>query len=181
MTICGHGPSDGRATLAAALIGAMALPALAQEGEFVPGPYIELLAECYGAAETLDDRRACIGEASSICQDEEPQGRTTRGAVRCIGIEADAWDVVLEGEYQLTTEWARQADAAERESFPEFALREERLRAAQDAWSDYRDEACALEYALWGSGSMRSVAGALCQLEMIAERAVELRAMREEF
>ena len=166
---------------AACLMAVLALPAAAAEGEFVPGPYMEVLAECYGAADTLESRRGCIGEAARICQDEEPQGQTTLGIVTCTGIEADAWDVLLNGEYRLTMDWARGADAADREAFPEFANREEALRAAQRAWIEFRDTECRLAYALWGPGSLRQVAGAQCQLDMIAERTIELRAMREEY
>ncbi len=173
--------SNAAARLAAALLGAAPIfgaPVAAQEGAFVPGPYIEVLAECYGGARTTPDRRACIGKAAAICQEEEPQGQTTLGLVTCVGIEADAWDVVLNGEYQLAMEWARQADATG--SAPEFARRADTLRAAQRAWIEFRDAECILAYALWGSGSMRRIAGAECQLRMIAERGIDLRAMREE-
>jgi uncharacterized protein YecT (DUF1311 family) len=163
---------------AALLAIALAVPASAQE--FVPGPYMEVLAACYGAAGDPEARAACLGEAARICQEEEPQGQTTAGLVTCLGIEADAWDVLLNGEYRLTMDWARAQDTAERAAMPEFAVLEERLRAAQRAWNDFREEECAMRYALWGSGSMRRIAGAECQLRMIGERTLELRALREE-
>ncbi len=165
---------------ALALVAALATgPLAAAEGEFVPGPYIEMLAECYGGADTLDDRRACIGQAAQACQEEEPQGQTTLGIVTCTGIEADAWGVVLNGEYQQTMETARQADAAE--TMPEYSGMAEALREAQRAWAEFNDAECRLAFAAWGSGSMRYIAAAECRLRMIAERAIELRAMREDF
>ena len=162
--------------LALALLPAMAA---AEEGEFVPGPYIEVLAECYGSAATQAERTACIGEITATCEEEEPRGQTTLGMVACAGIEADAWDIVLEGELQLTSEWARQADA-EDPAGEDLTSRVEALRASQRAWSDYVDAECLRAFAWWGSGSMRQVAGAQCRRDRIAERAVALRGMREE-
>ena len=52
---------------------------------------------------------------------------------------------------------------------------------AQRAWIAFRDTACALDYAEWGSGSMRNIAWADCRMQMTAERTIELRAMREMF
>ncbi len=153
------------------------LPPAAVAQDFVPGPYYEILAECYADAASREARTACIGEASRLCMEEEPEGQTTMGMSRCTGIEADAWDVLLEGEMRATMEWAQQSDEAD---LPEFRDRAEALRDAQQAWEEFAVEECRLQYALWGSGSMRSIAGAACRMQMIAERAITLRALREE-
>lgn len=47
--------------------------------------------------------------------------------------------------------------------------------AAQRAWIALRDGDCALEYAMWGSGSMGQIAGATCLLDKTAERTIYLR------
>jgi len=54
------------------------------------------------------------------------------------------------------------------------------LRDAQRAWIAYRDANCAMEYGLWGAGSMRQIAGADCQMRMTAERMLELRSYRQQ-
>ena len=75
--------------------------------------------------------------------------------------------------------WAKAGDADDMANFPEFANRADSLRAAQRAWIAFRDAECGLEYALWGSGSMRNIAGTDCLMHMAAERTIELRAKRE--
>ncbi len=162
---------------AAGLLAIALLPFAALAQDFVPGPYYEVLAECYADAATQEARTACIGEASRVCMEEEPEGQTTMGMSRCTGIEADAWDVLLEGELRAAMDWARKSDEAD---LPQFRARAEALRNAQHAWEDFAVEECRLQYALWGSGSMRSIAGAACRMEMIAEHTVALRALREE-
>ncbi|WP_227419083.1 lysozyme inhibitor LprI family protein [Roseitranquillus sediminis] len=157
----------------------VAAPAAGED--FVPGPYIEVLAECYGNAESTADRSACIGEITRICEEEEPQGATTLGMATCAGIEADAWDVVLEGEYRLSMEWARAADRDDPPASPSVVARADALRTAQRAWEDFQEAECHLAFARWGSGSMRQVAASRCRMRMIAERAVALRALREDF
>jgi uncharacterized protein YecT (DUF1311 family) len=52
------------------------------------------------------------------------------------------------------------------------------LVEAQRAWIAFRDADCAQEVAVWGDGSMRTIAGAWCGLERTAQRVFELRAKR---
>jgi uncharacterized protein YecT (DUF1311 family) len=66
-------------------------------------------------------------------------------------------------------------DAQERDTFPEFANRAESLQAAQRAWIPLRDADCSLEYAMWGSGSMRQIASADCGMRLTGERAIYLK------
>jgi uncharacterized protein YecT (DUF1311 family) len=70
-------------------------------------------------------------------------------------------------------------DADDAELFPEFANRADSLRDAQRAWIPLRDAQCALEYAMWGSGSMRQIAGAACLLDLTAKRVIYLRFLGE--
>lgn len=131
-------------------------------------------------AEGLNAVAGCAGRLSEACQTSTADGQTTLGMVNCAGRETAAWDVLLNEEYQATRAWAEEADAAEAGS-PQFARAAEALRDAQRAWIGFRDAECGLAYALWGSGSMRTIAGANCLLSMTAERTVTLRAMREAF
>ena len=69
----------------------------------------------------------------------------------------------------------RADDTQEAEFFPEFANRADSLLAAQRAWIVLRDADCGLEYAMWGSGSMRQIAGAGCRMQRTAERTIYLK------
>ena len=160
-----------------ALLALIATPALAEE------PYDSFstgIADCVAATEGVEAGRACIGTGAAACFDGAPDGQTTTGMMYCGLAERDAWDRLLNEEYGLARDAARGADEAERADFPEFAHRVEQLRDAQRAWIAYRDANCAMEYGLWGAGSMRQIAGADCQMRMTAERMLELRSYRQQ-
>ncbi|MEL6167958.1 MAG: lysozyme inhibitor LprI family protein [Pseudomonadota bacterium] len=149
----------------------LCLPASAQE---VDQPrYDAMLDACYYGAEGPAEQRGCIGLAAQSCQSEDG-GQTTLGMALCNHAERMAWDRILNAEYRETLGWARAMDADEAVSFPEFAKREENLRAAQRAWIAFRDAECALDYAVWGAGSMRHIAGTACLARLTAERTLEL-------
>ncbi len=150
-------------------------PALAEEARPLD---VEAIRGCLDIAG--NGAAGCVGRVSEPCQ-AEAGGATTLGITGCEQREAAAWDVLLNEEYRATRAWAEAADRAEAEYAPEFAVMAEALRDAQRAWIAYRDAECALDYARWGSGSMRHVAAAGCVLDMTAARAVELRDMREEY
>ena len=139
------------------------------------------LRACYEAGETPDDRRACMFQTSDMCQSAEEGGGSTLGITTCNHAETTAWDVLLNEEYKATMAWAKDFDAGDQQYFPEFANREDSLRAAQRAWIAFRDAECGLRYAIWGAGSMRHIAGTACMLKETAERTVELRMMRDVF
>ena len=160
---------------------ALALFAAPASGQEIDAePYENVVSVCYGGAETPEARMACIGEATRACSDSEPHGHTTLGMSTCAMIEGQAWDRLLNVEYGATMDWAGEIDLLEREDFPQFAHRQEALRAAQRAWIGFRDAECGREYAWWGSGSIRQIAAAHCVTRMTAERTIGLRAMREE-
>lgn len=155
----------------------VALPAAAQERE--TALYGPLLTQCYEAAADWDSREECIGRLSQACMSGEEDGESTHGMARCIRAETEAWDRLLNAEYRATMDWAKEADADEREYSPEYANRAETLRDAQRAWIAFRDAQCAFDYAQWGSGSMRLIVGAACFMEMTAQRTLELGRMRD--
>jgi uncharacterized protein YecT (DUF1311 family) len=156
---------------------ALAFPADAQEAA------LQDVAAVRGClqAEGLNAVAGCAGRLLEACQSSTADGQTTLGIVNCAGRETAAWDVLLNEEYQATRAWAEDADAVEAASAPQFGRSAEALLEAQRAWIAFRDAECGLAYALWGSGSMRTIAGANCLLSMTAERTVMLRAMREAF
>ncbi len=153
--------------------------ALATEHEVeVFGPGLEA---CLKAAEKATELRACLGTMSTTCMDSQDGGHSTLGMTSCLNAEAKVWDTFLNAEYKATRAFAKAMDADEAEYFPQFARRAETLLAAQRAWIAFRDAECDRAYADWGSGSMRNIAWADCQMQMTADRAIDLRAMREVF
>ena len=157
------------------------LPAAALATEHEAAAYGPVLSACYEAAGDARARQACMGEMATLCMETEDGGQTTLGMTSCLSAEAGVWDGFLNAEYQATRAWAEAADTDEAVYFPEFAVRVEKLTEAQRAWITFRDAECALDYAEWGSGSMRNIAYADCLLQMTAERTIEMRRMRETF
>ena len=142
--------------------------------------YSPALDACYAAAETSEALIGCRDAVSGPCMEREVGGQTTLGMSSCLMAEAAAWDRHLNEEYRATMTVFAEQDAEEAAFFPGIPPRADALKAAQRAWIAFRDAECALAYAQWGAGSMRSIAGAGCQADMTATRAIELRAMREE-
>jgi uncharacterized protein YecT (DUF1311 family) len=151
-----------------AALSLMLLPcaAVAQDDWF----YTPVVTACFATND-----RACIGAAASMCMEDEDDGETTLGAMTCLLAEAEAWDDLLNLEYAVARDHARALDAADAADFPEFAIRADQVQAAQRAWIAFRDANCAMEYGLWGAGSLRQIAGGNCRLRMTATRSYELR------
>ncbi|MDG1339002.1 MAG: DUF1311 domain-containing protein [Paracoccaceae bacterium] len=118
---------------------------------------------------------SCVGDAATLCMDTEADGYSTVGMMFCTLAERTAWDDELNAAYKIARDFAKGMDAADMTHFPEYAVRDTQVLEAQRAWITYRDAKCAMEYGLWGAGSMRQIAGASCLLEMTAERVFELR------
>jgi uncharacterized protein YecT (DUF1311 family) len=116
---------------------------------------------------------------ADACMEQEEGGYSTQGMAICMQAEARFWDEWLNTEYRRLVAILRAADEAEAAIAPEYAVREERLRAAQRAWIAFRDAECALEYAQWGMGSMRLLSGASCLSTMTFQRVTDLIRLRE--
>lgn len=138
-------------------------------------PFMDGVAPCLAAAQTESTARACIGQGAGLCMNAEDQNQTTIGMMFCLQAEGEAWDRLLNSQYQSAMTGLREMDEQDREYFPEFANRADSLRAAQRAWIPLRDADCSLEYAMWGSGSMRQIAGADCGMRLTAERTIYLK------
>lgn len=138
------------------------------------GPVLE---KCYYAATEHKGKTACIGAFAQTCMQQEDGGETTLGMSTCAQSASKVWDRLLNREYARAKNWAVAMDEQEAEHFPEFANRVKRLLDAQRAWISFRDTDCALAYAIWGSGSMRHIAGSNCFLQSTAERTIELWAI----
>lgn len=144
--------------------------------EVDPGAYRAGFEDCITGA-GIDEEALwnCVGVASGVCQDREDGGASTVGIMFCDLMELELWDDRLNAVYKQQIAAAKVFDA-EQAQYQDgvFAVLEESLRDAQRAWIPFRDAQCTLEYAQWGAGSMRQVAGAGCHLRMTAERVIYL-------
>ena len=157
----------------------VALAAPTQAQAQAPTRYDRILLQCYAAATTRDEKAACKGALSETCMQQEDGGYSTLGMTSCTYAETQIWDRFLNEEYQASMAWAKAMDASDKDLFPEFAKREENLRAAQRAWIGFRDAECGLAYAVWGAGSMRNIAASACIMDMTATRTLELFDLRD--
>lgn len=160
-----------KALALAAAAALVASPAAAQDTLTFTNADAELMVGCL--AHLSDPKRAeenpteirrqteCVGAASDICMDSEPEGYTTIGMVECMARETDWWDS------QLNTSYSTLSETLEPELFAT-------LQQAQRTWITFRDQSCGFEYDYWGNGSMRTIAHAGCMLEETARRAEAL-------
>lgn len=173
------GTVTGRRALAACVMFVLCQSgtALADDAETLAARYAAWIEACIAGADfgTMGD---CKGALATPCMEAEEAGYSTLGMVFCAAAETTVWDRHLNEEYRKTLAWAEALDESDRETFPEFARRVETLRAAQRAWIVFRDAECDLDYAVWGAGSMRQIAGSSCMMEMTADRVVDLIMIR---
>ena len=90
-----------------------------------------------------------------------------------LSAEADAWDTLLNRNYQVSLEAAADVDAELNESGTTSEA-EADLRTAQRAWIAFRDAECDRQFSFYAGGTIRTVVYAQCQLSMTAERALAL-------
>lgn len=154
----------------AILLALMPAPLLAKADPVM----VEAISACIDEAENPTRAAACIGILSNICM-EQPDGQTIFGMTQCAIAEAQAWDVLLNAEYQAARKTTDALDKGETAAFQNFAVRGEQLITAQRAWLAFRDANCLAAYGIYGSGSMRQIAGSQCRLNMTARRTLELR------
>jgi uncharacterized protein YecT (DUF1311 family) len=153
---------------------ALAAPAAAQDADAAAN----VLRSCLGAAEDRAGETACMGSYAQECSATVEGGETTAGMSRCAAAEAEGWDRMLNETWAELIVLARRRAILDEEAGEPVADLEGLLVEAQRAWIAFRDADCAQEVAVWGDGSMRTVAGAWCQLERTAQRVFELRAKR---
>jgi uncharacterized protein YecT (DUF1311 family) len=163
------------AILAASVVlaAAAALPAAADEPAPEPASDAGFVGQCLDAhlsGGAAGAERACVGLIAYACMNR-PEGRSTIGQSACLLREAAAWEILMRESLATLGERVLAHDAAS--SAGEAAPA---LDRAQAAWADYAEAECAYAYALWGEGSFRQVAGADCRLNVMARRAIQLRA-----
>jgi len=164
-----------RPILAAAIVALFAAAALAGD-DAAHGPETDarFVSQCLdvhlprGAA-TAEAR--CVGLISLSCMNR-PEGESTVGQSACLLREAAAWETVMVAALDDLSGRVRAHEAAG----PAAGAAAKALDRAQSAWADYAEAECGYAYALWGEGSFRQVAGADCRMNVIARRAIQLRA-----
>lgn len=129
---------------------------------------IATLQSCVDELEPTAGPDACLGVIADPCQAQDGGG-TTVGMTECFLQEAAAWDHLLNRYYGI----AMPTGPRDPGTFAGDLL------AAQRAWIGFRDAECAMQYTRWGDGSMRTIAGAICQAELVARRTMDLRALTE--
>ncbi|WEF25388.1 lysozyme inhibitor LprI family protein [Paracoccus sp. S3-43] len=153
------------ATLASILAAtALPAPAPAQAEPTLPPGVVEA---CFADTPRGRIDPDCIGAAANQCQ-EAPGGSGTIGIGGCLSAEHDAWDRLLNEEWNQV-----------RGVFKDDQTASDSLLKAQRAWIAWRDAECDFQYDRYGGGSMRSIAGTGCRMTATARRTFELRDMRE--
>lgn len=154
------------------LIGAvtvvLGLPVAAQDFD----PTITSL--CLENAETLVDRRSCIGRAAAACI-EGDAGQSTVGLGYCYSAEWEVWDARLNDVYQrllIQQQEVAEDNAAYNPLIPDAI---QSLRDMQRAWIIYRDAACTWEVVQWGGGTGGGPASANCMLTLTAQQTLFLQ------
>jgi uncharacterized protein YecT (DUF1311 family) len=153
---------------------ALAAPAAGQDADAAA----ERLRGCLGAAENRAGEMACMGIYAQDCSASVEGGETTAGMSRCAAAEAEGWDRMLNETWADLVVLVRRRAILDEEAGAEPVDLEGLLVDAQRAWIAFRDADCKQEVAVWGEGSMRTIAGAWCGLERTAQRVFELRAKR---
>ncbi|EAU40217.1 hypothetical protein FP2506_11692 [Fulvimarina pelagi HTCC2506] len=121
-----------------------------------------------------DAQGSCIGAYADACMDTS-EGQTTLGMTNCVRAESDAWDAILNENYQASMTEAKAVDADRSVSSSTDSEAAASLRAAQRAWITFRDAECARIFELYKDGSIRLPLTAGCVNRLTAERALELR------
>jgi len=124
---------------------------------------------------------ACAGRLSEACMEGEPGGMSNLGMASCVRAEAAFWDERLNAEWRRLIARVKEADLQSEEYEPDFAVREDRLRAAQRAWIGFRDAQCAYDYAVFGAGSLRQLMYPSCLSDLTMKRLTDLIAMRMQY
>jgi len=136
------------------------------------------LRACIEAAPLPDDVPACRGRPSHACEDRVPGQPSIKLSIRCMDAEAEAWRKVLDLSFGNREARLRQLDT-DTPLAGAGAARVDRLSAAQAAWRIFRDAECAQVAGAYLPASMADYSLAACEMNMTADRALDLMMMEE--
>jgi uncharacterized protein YecT (DUF1311 family) len=143
--------------LAAAML-VLILPAAADDAETVTA--------CLAAELKVGrDGRGCIDRVADACI-RETKAETTTAMVECVDRGVDAWDKVLNADYQDLLKLLPGPAA-------------ESVRKAQRAWIALRDADCAVPYDIFEGGTMARIDSVSCVQNHTASRVLQLRIWRQ--
>jgi uncharacterized protein YecT (DUF1311 family) len=149
----------------------LTLPAHAQDMTFDIAPSLV----CIASAPDTNAAKLCIGEAASLCMEQE-MGFTTLGMGFCLDQELTYWDGVLNDSYQSLRGALRISDA----ELPEhLANQADGLRDMQRAWITYRDTRCSFEASLLQGGTAGNTVYLGCAMQLTGEQALFLKTHSE--
>ncbi len=110
----------------------------------------------------IRDAADCVGGAAAVCLGYA-SNQSTAGMVGCVASEAGVWEGVMTAAFSDAIEKLQSDDARNA------------LRAAQDAWAEYRNATCAIWDHVFEGGTMARPIAANCVMEKTAARAIERR------
>ena len=117
---------------------------------------------------------SCIGVSVRACSE---QAMTTADQVSCIEFEAMFWSDRLKIVFdQLLKHY--ESEDAEYESLRAVAPL---FQNTQEVWETWRDAKCRLAYGEYRGGTMGVPASSYCDMQMTAERALEIEALLADF
>jgi uncharacterized protein YecT (DUF1311 family) len=118
-----------------------------------------------GAKGDAGRERACIDTVAGPCM-KKPEGQSTPGMVDCIMGETQAWDDILNAEYNRLLPLLKGEAAGD-------------VKKAQRLWIEARDADCRVPYYFYNGGTIVKILGAECERNHTADRAILIKGWRE--
>ncbi len=115
----------------------------------------------------------CVGQAAEVCETTPPRHQTTLDIMDCRMAEAVVWDEIVEAGHD--EERSLLVTAGRNVAGNGLLSEVDALNAAHEAWKSYRRVQCRLVYALNQGGSIKNVRAPICNLNMTADRAFQMR------
>ncbi|OSP54510.1 lysozyme inhibitor LprI family protein [Pseudoruegeria sp. SK021] len=133
--------------------------------------YAAILDNCLANSAGEDGDLACRDLVYEACQAASGD-QTTYGMSACLVAENAEWDRVLNDLWPaiLADAKARDVDVPDQQG-----ANVEHLLAAQRAWIAFRDAECANVYQTFIGGTIRSIVGGACLIELTSDRVIQFR------
>ncbi len=125
---------------------------------------------CLASLDRQADRRTCVGKSARQC------GETGDGAA-CMDGEIVYWNARLDVAFALVLDRAKGKDDDAVHLNLQPRDQAGALSTAQDSWQQYRNDTCAFEQTLWGSGQADAPEVQACHLFLTAEQVFYLEAV----
>jgi uncharacterized protein YecT (DUF1311 family) len=117
------------------------------------------------SAEMPANARPCVDRVAGPCM-KKPEGQSTPGMVDCIMGETQAWDDILNAEYNRLLPLLKGEAVGD-------------VKKAQRLWIEARDADCRVPYYFYDGGTIVKILGAECERNHTADRAILIKSWRE--